>query len=200
MKKIILFIVCLLFMSPAIAEDEILSGSVSFDWVTKSQLERDENISKVKSIIYSDNFVTKYPKNELKTKYQDYLKDKDYKKHYQEILSGMKQDETARLAGFFTANERILYMYGLQYKDDIYTTYYYDALGNLRYIDVMSDNYPNFPYYSHQYRIGGTLAGSIYFTAYDTQYVFKNGKFKGVWFKDTMFNSKAKKIMTRTNY
>lgn len=93
-----------------------------------------------------------------------------------------------------------MYMYGVQYKNDIYTTYYYDLMGNLRYIDKMSENYPNYPYYSHQYRINGELAGSIYFTSYDTQYVFKNEKFKGVWFKDTMFDSKAKKIMTRTNY
>jgi len=200
MKKIFLIVALILFVNPVFSEDTQLSGTVSFDWATKTQFERDENISKVKSIIYSDNFIKKYPKNELKTQYKDFLKDKDYQKHYKEILDGKKQDETARLAGFFMADDRILYMYGLQYKNDIYTTYYYDALGNLRYIDKMSDNYPNFPYYSHQYRINGTLAGSIYFTQYDTQYVFNNGKFKGVWFKDTMFNSKAKKILTRTNY
>ena len=55
-------------------------------------------------------------------------------------------------------------------------------------------------YYSHQYYANGKLVSSIYFTAYDTQYMYKNGKFIGVWLKDTMFNSKAKKIMTRTNY
>lgn len=200
MKKTLLIIILFLFMLPVSADELELSGSVSFDWVEKSQLERDENIAAIKNIIYKDNFVTKYPKKEFKSQYKNYLKDENYKKHYQEILAGKKQDETARLAGFFMANERILYMYGLQYKDDIHTTYYYDALGNLRYVDKMSENYPNYPYYSNQYRINGTLAGSIYFTAYDTQYVFKNGKFRGVWFKDTMFNSAAKKIMTRTNY
>lgn len=199
MKKLFLFIV-LFAMLPAFADENVLSGGVSFDWATKSQFERDENIEKVKNIIYSENFIKKYPKNEFKDTYKNFLKDADYKQHYQEILSGKKEDSNARFAGFFMADERILYMYGIQYKNDIYTTYYYDALGNLRYVDKMSENYPNYPYYSHQYRINGTLAGSIYFTKYDTQYVFNNEKFKGVWFKDTMFNSKAKKILTRTNY
>ena len=104
------------------------------------------------------------------------------------------------LAGFFKFGDRILYAYGVQYKDNIYTTYYYDSFGNLKYIDKMSENYPKFPYYSHQYRISGELAGSFYFTSYDTQYEFKNGKFVGLWYKDTMFNAKAKKILTRTNY
>jgi len=200
MKKIILFLILIFTTNVVIADELLLNGNVSFDWATKTQFERDKNISSIKSIIYKDDIVKKYPTKEFKTQYKNFLKDENYKKHYEEILAGKKEDSEARLAGFFMSNDRILYMYGLQYKNDIYTTYYYDALGNLRYIDKMSENYPNYPYYSHQYRINGKLAGSIYFTAYDTQYVFKNGEFKGVWFKDTMFNSKAKKIMTRTNY
>ncbi len=200
MKKLFLIIAFFTVMLPVFADETVITGGVSFDWTTKTQLERDENIEKVKNIIYNTNIIKKYPKNALRNEYKDYLKDKDLKKHYLEITNGKKQNETERLAGFYTNGDKLLYMYGIQYKNDIYTTYYYDMMGNLRYIDKMSENYPNFPYYSHQYRIDGKLAGSIYFSAYDTQYVFKNAKFKGLWFKDTMFNSKAKKIMTRTNY
>ncbi len=201
MKKLILLFTLLFFINYASADDNlVLQGLATFDWATKTQFERDENINKIKNIIYKDNIVKKYPRKEFKEKYKAFLKDENFKKHYIEISNGQKQNETERLAGFYTQKYNIMYMYGIQFKNDIYTTYYYDMMGNLRYIDKMSENYPNFPYYSHQYRIDGKLAGSIYFTAYDTQYVFKNGEFKGVWFKDTMFNAKAKKILTRTNY
>lgn len=201
MKKLILLFTLLFFINYASADDNlVLQGLATFDWATKTQFERDENINKIKNIIYKDNIVKKYPRKECKEKYKAFLKDENFKKHYIEISNGQKQNETERLAGFYTQKYNIMYMYGIQFKNDIYTTYYYDMMGNLRYIDKMSENYPNFPYYSHQYRIDGKLAGSIYFTAYDTQYVFKNGEFKGVWFKDTMFNAKAKKILTRTNY
>ena len=201
MKKLILLFTLLFFINYASADDNlVLQGLATFDWATKTQFERDENINKIKNIIYKDNIVKKYPRKEFKEKYKAFLKDENLKKHYIEISNGQKQNETERLAGFYTQKYNIMYMYGIQFKNDIYTTYYYDMMGNLRYIDKMSENYPNFPYYSHQYRIDGKLAGSIYFTAYDTQYVFKNGEFKGVWFKDTMFNAKAKKILTRTNY
>lgn len=201
MKKLLIFFIAVFALSDTVfAEDLILNGNISFDWVTKSQLERDENIAEIKNKIYSNNIVEKYKKNDFRLKYSDFLKDKDRNKHYYEIVNGQKENESERLAGFYLKGEKIMYMYGLNYKNDIYTTYYYDMLGNLKYIDKMSENYPNYPYYSLQYRINGELAGAIYFQSYDTQYVYKNGKFKGLWFKDTMFNSKAKKIMTRTNY
>ncbi len=203
MKNIFLAILLSFLILPVLAnesDDALIHSNVSFDWVTKSQLERDKNIDDVREIIYSKSIISKYNKKDFKEQYKNYLKDENYRQHYMEILSGKKENETERLAGFFKFNDRVLYAYGIQYKNDIYTTYYYDALGNLRYIDKMSENYPNFPYYSHQYRITGELAGSFYFKSYDTQYEFKNGKFKGIWYKDTMFNANAKKIMTRTNY
>lgn len=200
MKKILLFIAIFVAL-PVFAENNLmLNGYASFDWAEKTQFERDANISKIKGIIYRENIVKKYNKKAFKDEYKDFLKDKDFKKHYIEITSGKKENSTERIAGFYTLNGKLLYMYGIQYKNNMNTTYYYDMAGNLRYVDKMSENYPNYPYYSHQYRINGTLASSIYFTSLETQYVFKNEKFKGVWYKDTMFDAKAKKIMTRTNY
>lgn len=201
MKKLVLFLIFfIIILSPSIAEEEnIIKGQVNFDWLTKSQLERDANINSIRNTLYSQN-VNKYSKKEFRTTYKDYLKDKNAKKHYVQILSGVKHTDTEELAGFFTLKDKILYAYAIQYKNNPKTVYYYDTLGNLRYVDKLSDNYPNYPYYSHQYYANGKLVSSIYFTAYDTQYMYKNGKFIGVWFKDTMFNSKAKKIMTRTNY
>ncbi len=162
--------------------------------------ESDLQIEEIKNTIYKDEFVKKYPKKAFKSDYADFLKDKNYKSNYFILKSGKNETKDANLSGFFSKNEKILFIYGIQYKNNIYTKYYYDAMGNLRYIDTFSSNYPNYPYFTHQYRIDGSLAGSVYFKDKDTQYIFKNEKFSGVWFKNTMFNRKAKKIMTRSNY
>lgn len=200
-KNLILLLLFVIILSPSIASEQIaLNGNINFDWVTKTQLERDTNIKHIRKTLYSDNPTSKYSKKEFRNTYKDYLKDKNTKQHYIQVLSGIKETETENIAGFYALKDKILYAYAIQYKNNPMTVYYYDTLGNLRYVDKFSDNYPNYPYYSHQYYANGKLISSIYFTAYDTQYMYKNGKFIGVWFKDTMFNSKAKKIMTRTNY
>lgn len=200
-KNLILLLLLVIILSPSIASEQIaLNGNINFDWVTKTQLERDTNIEDIRKTLYSDNPISKYSKKEFRNTYKDYLKDKNTKQHYIQVLSGIKETETENIAGFYALKDKILYAYAIQYKNNPMTVYYYDTLGNLRYVDKFSDNYPNYPYYSHQYYANGKLISSIYFTAYDTQYMYKNGKFIGVWFKDTMFNSKAKKIMTRTNY
>lgn len=200
-KNLILLLLFVIMLSPSIASEQItLNGNINFDWVTKTQLERDTNIEHIRKTLYSDNPTSKYSKKEFRNTYKDYLKDKNTKQHYIQVLSGIKETETENIAGFYALKDKILYAYAIQYKNNPMTVYYYDTLGNLRYVDKFSDNYPNYPYYSHQYYVNGKLISSIYFTAYNTQYMYKNGKFIGVWFKDTMFNSKAKKIMTRTNY
>lgn len=200
-KNLILLLLFVIMLSPSIASEQItLNGNINFDWVTKTQLERDTNIEHIRKTLYSENPTSKYSKKEFRNTYKDYLKDKNAKQHYIQVLSGIKETKTENIAGFYALKDKILYAYAIQYKNNPMTVYYYDTLGNLRYVDKFSDNYPNYPYYSHQYYANGKLISSIYFTAYDTQYMYKNGKFIGVWFKDTMFNSKAKKIMTRTNY
>lgn len=203
MKKLFtVFLIFYIFSAiPAFAEEnKILEGNVYFDWAEKSQFERDESISEIKNIINKENYTKKYPKKDFKNKYSAYLKDKNFRKHYMDLKSGINENNKEIMSGFFSKNEKLLLIYGLQYKNDIYTKYYYDAMGNLRYIDAFSKNYPNYPYFTHQYRVDGSLAGSVYFNDKDTQYIFKNDKFSGVWFKNTMFNRKAKKIMTRSNY
>ncbi len=203
MKKLftVIFILSIFVNIPALSEENfILQGKVNFDWAEKSQFERDLQIEEIKNTIYKDEFVKKYPKKAFKSDYADFLKDKNYKSNYLTLKSGKNETKDANLSGFFSKNEKILFIYGIQYKNNIYTKYYYDAMGNLRYIDTFSSNYPNYPYFTHQYRIDGSLAGSVYFKDKDTQYIFKNEKFSGVWFKNTMFNRKAKKIMTRSNY
>ena len=44
MKNLFLIVITLMIL-PAYANDTVLQGNITFDWATKSQLERDENIS-----------------------------------------------------------------------------------------------------------------------------------------------------------
>ena len=180
-------------------ETPVITGGIEFDWLEIAQQDRDNIIAKYKSELFPENTVYKFTKKDFKEKYKDFLKDKDYQRHYMLVSNNVTETDDENLCGFYKG--RLLISYAVQYKNDLRTVYYYDVLGNLRYVDNMSENYPNFPYSSKQYRVNGTLAGAISFESHDLQYVFNNNQtFKGVWYKDKMFNNKAKQIMTRTNW
>lgn len=197
MKKILTFL-ALISISLSVCAQTI-EGGVSFDWISKTQIQRDENIKQIHDILFSGETVKKYPKNELKKMYEPFLKDNNHLKNYEEIANGKTEDEKCKYSGFYWKN--ILVVYGIQYKNDLTHNYYYDAMGNLQFVDTFSPNYPNFPYYSYQYRINGQLVGKFYFlSAYD-QYIYSpEGKFMGRWYKENMYNRNAKVIMTRTNW
>ena len=111
-----------------------------------------------------------------------------------------KQTENENICAFFFKKD-ILLVYALQYKENPYNVYYYNAYGNLQYIDEISENYPNFPYSSKQYRKNGKLISAIYFTSHDTQYMYEaDGEFNGLWHKDKMYDKNGKQKVTRTNW
>lgn len=183
-------------------EDETtktIEASVTFDWISKSQLQRDENINEIREVLFGNSFTEKYSRNEFKSKYAEFLKEKDYLTLYDEISKGKKEDETRNYCGFFVG--KLLIAYGIQYKNNMKNIYYYDVMGNLRWVDVFSENYPEFPYWSYQYYKTGELVGAFYYVSDDDQYIFSpEKKFKGRWYKDKMYNKNAKVIMTRSNW
>ena len=184
---------------PQEVNQPIITGGIEFDWLEINQSDRDAIIDKHKNELFTDDTVYKYAKKDFREMNKDFLKDKDYQRHYMLVINKVKETDDENLCGFYKG--KLLISYAIQYKNDLRKVYYYDVLGNLRYVDNMSENYPNFPYSSKQYRVNGTLAGAIHFESHDLQYVFNNNKsFKGVWYKDKMFNNKAKQIMTRTNW
>lgn len=198
MKKILILIFAACIILPAWAEQ--LEGGVSFDWISKSQIQRDANIQDVHNILFEGETIKKYSSKEFKQKYAGFIKDKDHMSNYEEIANGKTEDETKKFSGFFLKNG-LLVAYGIQYKNNPKNIYYYDAMGNLRYIDVFSDDYPEFPYMSSQYRVNGELVGKFYFVSDYDQYIFdESGKFKGRWYKENMYNRNAKIIMTRSNW
>lgn len=212
MKKIIVLL-CILMLGKAALSVEleqiavkentpapiVLTGNLIFDWLDISQIQRDEVIEKYKSVLFGEDTVYKYDKKEFKNEYKDYLKDADYKRHYMLVSNNVKETDSENLCGFYKG--KLLISYAIQYKKDLRTVYYYDSLGKLRYIDKFSENYPNFPYMSKQYRANGTLVSAIYFMSHDMQYMYNDdGSFKGAWYKDKMYDAHAKQILTRTNW
>ena len=178
---------------------KILNASVVFDWLDVTQTDRDEVIAKYRTELFPEDTVYKYDKKEFKNEYKDFLKDSDYKRHYFLVVNDVKETDTENLCGFYRKN--LLISYAVQYKNDLRTVYYYDVFGHLRYVDKFSENYPNYPYMSKQYRINGTLVSAIYFMSHDMQYMYNaDQSFRGAWYKDKMYNAKAKQILSRNNW
>ncbi len=218
MKKILLFLICILFFgniakaedmsiqaqnsfSANGAEDSIpLQAEITFDWFDISMVKREEIVENYKNIIFSDDEVYKYKRKEFRNHFNDFLRDKDYKEHYRLASNGVLDTGYAKLCAFFYKKD-ILVIYALQYKDRMKNAFYYDAFGRLRFVDVMEGNYPDFPYWSKQYTSNGKMISAIYFVSKDIQYMYApDGEFQGVWYKDKMFNIDAKQVLTRTNW
>lgn len=212
MKKLILIFTILLFSTPAISspivenpmpadDTQTLQCEITFDWITKTQMQRDENITQIRDILFNEKTVNKYPKKEFKSMYANFWKDKDYLKNYEDISKGKKEDEKAYYCAFNLGNTNLLLAYGIQYKNDLHHIYYYDALGRLYCVDVLSESYPEFPCWSYQYGNNGELKAAYYYNSDYDQYAYDaNKSFRGRWYKEKMYNRKAKVIMTRSNY
>lgn len=173
---------------------------ITFDWISKTQLQRDQNIAEIQKKLFNEKTVLKYSKKEFTAKYKEFSKDKNSMQHYMAVSSGIKEDADNYYAGFFLKNG-LLIAYGIQQKTDLKHIYYYDAMGHIRYIDIYSDSYPEFPYYALQYNTSGKLIGTIYFISAEDQYIFNPDKtFKGRWYQENLYNRNARVILTRSNY
>lgn len=205
-KKIIISILFLFLALPAFCEitepiTYSIEGGISFDWISKSQMQRDENIQQVQNLVFNENTITKYSKKEFKAKYAEFLKDKNHLANYEEISAGKKEDEQAKYCAFKIYNDTIMVMYAIQYKKDLKHVYYYDALGKLCLIDVFAGNFPQYPHAAYQYKVNGELQAAYYYNSKDDQYAFDaNKKFRGRWYKENYYNRKAKVIITRTSW
>lgn len=198
-KRNIFLIVALILLAIPTFSQTIEAG-VTFDWISKTQFQRDENISQIQQILFNEKTILKYPKKEFKSKLETFLKDSNSRQNYIDIKNGKKEDAICYYAGFYSNNGLFL-AYGIQYKNNMKNIYYYDALGNLRFIDFYSESYPKFPYYALQYDVSGKLIGTIYFVSTEDQYIYNPDKsFKGRWYKEKMYNRNAKVIMNRSNY
>lgn len=178
-----------------------LEATVSFDWLDIDLAQRENQIQHYKDLLFANNSSHIYfTKDEFKKEFAKYYKDKDFKLHYMLTNNGVTEDEDAKYCAFFY-KKKTLVLYAIQYKNTPNKAFYYTAFGGLRYTDLMSDEYPNFPYTSMQYDQKGQLKSAIYFASKDLQYMFGPDKeFQGIWYKDKMYDKNGKQVLTRTNW
>lgn len=177
---------------------DLLIGDIQYDWINKTDLERESIINEVRDIIFEEDIVKQ---KDFKSQFKDKLKDKDYLEHYFAASAGYEEYKDNNISAFYYKNQKHIYMYAIQSKKDITKNYYYDALGHLKYVDFIYGEYPDYPYYSIQYKINGTPISAIYFISKDTQYLYEpDGTFKGVWYKHNLYDGHAKVILKRTTY
>lgn len=200
MRKILVILMTLFLGVSVYASDVTLNGSAVFDWVDISQVQRDSQIEMYKNKLFGDESTSVYSKAEFKDKFESYRKDKDYKEHYRLTKMGQTETEEVNLCAFYYKNE-ILIVYATQYKKNPRNVYYYNAFGGLQYVDDISEEYPNFPYRSKQYRRNGKLISAIYFISPEMQYMYNpDGSFKGLWYKEKMYDSNGRQVVERTNW
>jgi hypothetical protein len=178
-----------------------IKAEVKFDWVDITQAQREENIEKYKNLLFENNTTPIYfSKDEFNHKFSKYKKDKNYKHHYFLTNNGVTEDEEAKYCAFYF-KKNTLVMYAIQYKNNPTNAFYYSAYGKLYYTDVMSKEYPNFPYSSMQYDKKGRLKSAIYFVSKDLQYMYGPDKeFQGIWYKENMYDKNGKQTIKRTNW
>ena len=197
-KKILLTIMLLAQTAVFASFNDVLIADVTYDWINKSEVEKEAIIQEVKDIIFEQPVVKQ---NDFRSQFKDKLKDKNYLENYMAASAGYKEYKGNNISAFYFKKMKSLYMYALQDKKDVSKAFYYDALGHLKYVDFIYGEYPDYPYYSIQYRITGTPVSAIYFASKDCQYLFTpKGDFEGVWYKHNLYNKKSEVILKRTTY
>ncbi len=182
-------------------EQSIAQPEVVFDWIDISKEERQAQADKYKNILFNQDLSKlNLTKQEFLSKFKNYKKDYEYKHHYMLTNEGVREDEDAKYCAFYY-KKGTLVMYAIQYKKNPHNSFYYSAYGKLYYVDLTSDAYPNFPYYSVQYNRKGVVKSAIYFVSKDLQYMYGTDKeFQGLWYKDKMYDINGNQKSTRTNW
>lgn len=178
-----------------------LEAVIVFDWLDITQSQREDLIKEYQQKLFETNSSKIYfEKDEFKKEFAKFYKDKQFKLHYMLTNEGVTEDEDARYCAFYHKNNTLM-IYAIQYKNNPRQAFYYSPFGKMYYTDLMSDEYPNFPYTSMQYNRKGKLSSAIYFVSKDLQYMFGPDKeFQGVWYKDKMYDKNGKQTLTRTHW
>ena len=201
MKKLLMVLTLLLCTQTFVNANynDIYIADIQYDWIKKTEQEKDVLINEIHDIVFKNGIYEK--QKDLKKQLKDRVQDKEYRQHYLAASAGYEEFKDYNISAFYFKNQKHIYMYALQEKKDITKTYYYDALGNLKFIDFIYGEYPEFPYYSVQYKTNGAPVSVIYFVTKDTQYVFTpDGTFTGLWYKHNMYGKNSKIISKRTSF
>ncbi len=195
-----IFLVFVLLHSTVLASfNDIYIADIQYDWINKTELEKEAIIEEVHDIIFENGVLTK--KEDFKSQLKDKLKDKNHREHYLAASAGYKEYKDNNISAFYYKKQKHIYMYALQDKKDLSKSFYYDALGKLRYVDFNHGEYPDYPYYTIQYNISGKPISAVYNVSKDNQYLYDpDGTFKGVWYKHNLYDKHSKVVLKRSTY
>lgn len=178
--------------------NDVFIADIQYDWISKSEVEKEAIISEVHDMIFEED-VSK--QKGFRSQFKDRLKDKNFREHYYAASAGFKEYKDYNISAFYYKKQKHIYMYAIQDKKDVSKSYYYDALGHLVYVDFNHGAYPEYPYYTIQYKVSGAPVSAIYYASKDNQYLYSpNGEFVGVWYKHNLYDKHSKVILKRTSY
>lgn len=199
MKKILLIlIVIILNCQNVFAQDEKspLSGQVDFDWVQIEQGARNSLIENYSKLVLDPSLSLPFQKDEI----TPLTKDPDFLQNVVDVKNGKIEDDKRFLAGFYIG--KLLVAYGIIEKSNPRNAYYYDVMGTLRFVDVMSKDYGDFPYITYQYNPKGKLIARIYELAKDDQFMYGPNKggseFLGRWYQNKLYGKNGRVKMRRS--
>lgn len=195
MKLLKIFTLLILFLNTNCAFGEKLTGGVDFDWVEISQRERNTLVEEHLKDVLVQNPEIEFDKGKTTNK----VKDPNCFKTYGQIKAGIEEDENKIMVAFFFHD--IFISYGIIEKTNLRNAYYYDVMGNLKYVDFMEKDYGNYPYVTNQYDKNGKLIARVYNVSKYDQFMYApDGRFLGRWYQDKQYNKKGKVVSTRSWY
>ena len=114
LKYILIF---LLFVPAVFANyNDIMIANIEYDWINKSEVEKEAIISEVHDILFEDGFGKQ---KGFRKQYKSKIKDKNYRENYLAASAGYKEYKDNNISAFYYKNQKNIYMYALQDKKDI---------------------------------------------------------------------------------
>ena len=195
MKKIIITILIYAFFILPVSS-KTLKGGVSLAWDNLTQTEITEDINNVRRKIFDGKEISDKDKKDFKQRIKSFRKDSDRKSNLYYATAGGGELPDRIVVPFFY--KKYLLAYGIIYKKDLRTCYYYNALGKLFSVEELEKDYGDFPVTSYQYKTNGTLEAVVYNISEVDQYMYKPDKtFTGRWFEENYYNGKGEVKVTR---
>ena len=164
----VIFVLLMLFAGSSVLA-KTLKGGVSLSWDNLTQTEITQDIENVRGIIFNDKEISDKDRKELKAELKPFKKDKKLVENYMFASSGGGELSDKIIVPFFY--KKYLYAYGIIYKNDLRTCYYYTALGGLRYVEYFEKDYGNYPVVSYQYQKNGEFKAAVYNISEVDQYM-----------------------------
>lgn len=179
-------------MTVSFSEAKTLKGGVGLNWPLLSQEERAKAINYYRDLLFKD------VKQKIDMeKFKPHEKDPNVRINRNALKKDIRNLGERELAGFYLFG-KILVIYGVKYMEDKDHIYYYNAMGNLEYVDILNKPHKEYPYAAYKYDDDGEFTEASYYISEYDQYIFdEDGDFKGRWYHEKFYDKKAKIIMSR---